>query len=438
MQDQDKERFLALIVIAVIIIGALGYFLWNFVFNKGTVIFNGNPPFSVTVNDQTYECNMPSCELTIKEGSHKYRITKEGYNPLSGTINLTRGQELVINAKLTFIPTLSQPSEYTMFDLPVGYAKFKDRLNNISLFRTYDSYHDLNRLPKKINNIVFSDSGERALVFEDDQILTYKTTDYTTNKIQDFEQVPDGAFSPDENSFYIVATDQDSKKYALKKISFESGESENLVFFTRNISDYDITVSPNEKFAVLADKTGETTIMYLINLDKKARTNVFEGKAVNLGQFSCDGNYFVFKARNNDEDLASIKYLDVVSKEFSELPFESDLDVFDFAEGPVAFFVSDSEFAQRGIFVDFVEEQAEQELTVSDIFEQEIEETTETEESFVNLFRWDPVLDEYFLVADLSDYFEGSEASRIEAVKNGSEVRFLIGDMVYDMFLAEQ
>ncbi len=438
MQDQDKERFLAIIVIAVIIVGALGYFLWNFAFNKGTVIFNGNQPFTVTVDDKTYECQMASCELTIKEGTHKYRITKEAYKPLSGTINLTRGQKLIINAKLTFIPTLSQPSEYTMFSLPVGYSRFKNRLDDISLFRTYDNDHELKRLPKKINNMVFSDSGEQAIVFEDDRILTYKTSDYTTNKIDDFEQVPDGAFSSDGNFFYIVVFDSDSNKYALKKVSFNGDEYEKLVFFTRDIIDYDLAVSPNENFAVLADKTGETTILYLINLNRKARTNVFEGNSVELGDFSYDGDYFVFEASNKHEDLASMKYLDVVSKRVSELPFEGDLDLFDFSEGPVAFFVSDSEFDLRGAFVDFMEDRTTEELTVSDIFEQELEEVAESEKSYLNLFRWDPVLDEYFLVADLSEYFEDRRPSGIESAKDAGNVRFLIEDKLYDLILVKE
>lgn len=431
MHDQDKEKLLAIIVIIVIILGALGYFLWNFVLNKGTIVFNGNPPYTITVNDKEYECVLDRCELIIAQGTHKYSLSKEGYNSLSGTITLDRGQEIVINAELTFIPILSQPLPYTMFSLPTGYSKFEDNLDAISLFKTYDKDYPLKRLPKTLENIVFSQSGERALVFEEDQVSTYQIADYSLNEISGLEGALDGAFSPDESFFYTIAYDEEAEKDALKRVPFSGETFENIVFFTRNIEEYELTVSFNHKYVALADKTGETETLYLIDLNAKSRTNVFEGSAINLGEFTYEDNYLVFEGRYPGQDLATMKYLDVASEEVYEQPFESDLKLFDFADGPLGYFVSDSDYKNRGVFVDFVEDKTET-LTVADLFEDEIEG-----EKPLNLYKWDPVLNEYFMIANLQEFFEEGEPLRIEATENGNIVRLLVGEMVYDLMLGE-
>lgn len=431
MHDQDKERFLAIVVIVVIILGALGYFLWNFALNKGTIIFNGKPPYTITVDDKEYNCEIESCELVIQEGTHTYKITKQGYNSLSGSIKIARSQQLTINAELSYIPILSQPQTYTMFSLPEGYSKFKERLSAISLFKTYDEDYQLKRLPKVIENIVFSSSGEKALVFEEDQVSTYQVTDFTINKIQGLTGAINGAFTEDENFFYTVAFDEEAGKDALVRVPFGGETFENMVFFTRNIDIYDLKVSSDEKFAVLADNTGETTILYLIDLQKKERTNIYEGISANLGKFTDENNYFVFEGRSENEDIATLKYLDTATRQVEDLPFDGSLALFDFSQGPYAYFVSDSNFTNRGAFVDFQEEQVE-EITVEDLFQDQIQETKP-----LHLFKWDPVLNEYFMIANLSDFFAEQKPVRIEAEKDGREVRFLIGESVYDLVLAE-
>jgi hypothetical protein len=431
MHDQDKERFLAIVVIIVIILGALGYFLWNFALNKGTIIFKGNPLYTITVDNKDYDCRLETCELVIKEGTHSYKITKPGYNTLGGSITIARSQKLNINADLIYIPILSKPQTYTVFGLPEGYAKFKERLSAISLFKTYDTDYPLNRLPKIVENIVFSKSGEKALIFEKDQVSTYQVADYTINKIEDLAGALNGAFSEDENFFYTIAFDEDAGKAALKRVSFNGETFENIVFFTRNIDDYNLVISPDQKFAVMADNTGETTVVYLIDLIEKARTNVYEGAIADLGQFTNEENYFVFKARTQVEEKTTMKYLDVISREVMDLPFDGELALFDFSQGPFAYFVSDSAYENRGVFVDFVPEQLE-DLTVEDLFADRIEQAKPS-----YLFKWDPVLNEYFMIANLDDFFKDIKPIRIEAATEGKEVRFLAEENVYDLALGE-
>jgi len=430
MHEQDKQRLLALIVIAVIIFGALGYFLWNFVLNKGTIFFNGQPPFTITINSQVYECSLESCEMTIREGTHDYQLNKEGYNSLSGKIVVKRGQELTINADLSYTPTLAEPLAYTMFSLPAGYSKFTETLNDISLFKMYKADYPLKRLPKKLSNIVFSQSGEKALIFEEDQVSTYMVDGYTLTKIEGLTGALDGDFNFAETTFYTVAYDEHTNQDALIKVDFNGKTFENLVYFTRDIEDYEIKVSESEKYAIVADKTGETEVLYLIDFEEKSRTNVYEGSLVLLGEFDYEDSYFVFEAKNNDENLAGLKYLNVAQKTIGEFDFNGDLNLFDFAKGPNAFFITYSDYNEAGMTIEFVKGSAEI-LTVDELFAAE-----QTGVQPFYLFKWDPILNEYSHVMSLNDALEDIPL-RLEASENGNIVRFLVGDNYYDLALGE-
>lgn len=430
MLKQDKQRLLAIIIIVVIIVGALGYFLWSFVLNKGIVSFKGTPPYTITINDQAYECTLESCDLTILSGTYDYQIGKEGYNSKFSSVTVAWGEVAVIDASLDYVPQLLEPVFYTMYSLPTGYSKFTDALNNISLFNMYKSDYPLKRLPKKVENIVFSPTGEKALVFEADQVSTYYVSDYTTTKIEGLEGAVNGDFSSDENTFYTVAYDGDSKKDALIKVDFNGETFENIVFFTRDIEEYEIKISPNEKFAVLADETNEPTVMYLIDMQEKSRTNVYEGNAVTLGEFDYENSFFIFEARNHEEDLPGLKYLNANEPTIGEFDFKASLNEFDFANGPVGYFITDTEFNISGFTIEFAEESSDI-LTVGELFAAE-----ETGLQPFSLFKWDPILNEFSHVINLNDLLVDIPV-RIETSENGNLIRFLIGDKNYDLVLGE-
>ncbi|MFC1647440.1 hypothetical protein ACFL10_00405 [Patescibacteria group bacterium] len=430
MQEQDKQRLLAIIIIAVIIFGALGYFLWSFVLNKGTVSFQGTPPYTINIKGQVYECSLESCDLTILSGEYDYQIGKEGYNSKYSSVTVERGEVTVVDASLEYVPQLLEPTIYSMYNLSTGYSKFADALDNISLFKTYESDYPLKRLPKKVENIVFSPTGEKALVFEEDQVSTYYVSDYTTTKIEGLEGSVNGDFSLDENIFYTVAYDEDSKKDALIKVDFDGQTFENMVFFTRDIDDYELKISPNEKFAILADETNEPTVMYLIDLEAKSRTNVYEGSFVTLGKFNYENSFFVFEARNYEDELPGLKYLNVNEQTIEEFDFKAGLNEFDFAKGPLGYFITDTEFNISGFTLEFVEGSSDI-LTVEELFAAE-----ETGVQPFSLFKWDPILNEFSHVINLNDLLIDVPV-RIEANENGNLLRFLIGDKNYDLVLGE-
>jgi hypothetical protein len=184
---ENKNKLLAIIILILVPIGVVFYILWGIVFNKGTVIFEGRPPFSISISNEFVECLETSCSISVSTGEHSYTLSRGGYYDDSGRVYVKRGSEEVVEVNLDYIVQVLEEKEYKIFSFPVGYSKVQDRLLDVTLFSEYD--YPLKRLPKKIEDIVFNQSGSGAVVFEEDKVSHYDTGEFVMNEIEDIYDI---------------------------------------------------------------------------------------------------------------------------------------------------------------------------------------------------------------------------------------------------------
>ncbi|MFC1599602.1 hypothetical protein ACFL3T_01070 [Patescibacteria group bacterium] len=313
------------------------------------------------------------------------------------------GIEIPISAEI------SGPFKYTTFNLPVGYSKYKSALNDISLFESFDPDYALSRLPKKIENIVFSKDGQKAVVFESDAVSYY---DVASNKLTEISTLAggwgSGVFSDD---FYTIGYDEASKKDALKVVDLEDGSAEDLVYFIRNLEDYEITIF--NEFIFLADQTFIPNVLYLIDVSSASRTNIYEADYIALGDVG--SAYFSFAAGETPYN-ASIKYMDYITQEINEFTFDANILNLGFEDQGAAYFISDSEFS-GGRFLDSTNDI----VTIEDLTSSYAEPKT------LGLYKWDG---SYNFIMDLSEILPAIP-DRIEARDN--VVRILIDKEYWDV-----
>lgn len=304
------------------------------------------------------------------------------------------------------------PYDYSIFQLPVGYANFREALNNISLFVSFDPEYVLSKLPKKIENIVFNEQGTKAVVFESDRVSLF---DVQTNTLSEIYGLEGGWGTGDfEGDFYTIGYDEASKQDALRVISLSEGTFEELVYFIRDFNDYQIKVEGNNIFVV--DKSSTPNILYLIDTNESTRTNVYEDDYIELGN-STPAGYIVFAAGSNAIN-SNLKYLNYNNLEIKEFPFDAELSNFIFNKQGVAYFISDTEFTNGEFNKIETEITSINDLTISLI-----------EGKNINLFKWDG---RYVLLKELTGE-KVAGAQRIEFNNEESVIRALVEDKYYDI-----
>jgi len=242
-----------------------------------------------------------------------------------------------------FNALLTGPFDYSIFSLPVGYSKFKSALDDVSLFESFDSGYVLSRLPKRIENIVFSQNGEKAVVFEDDAVSFY---DVNSNSLEEILGLTGGWGSGvfDDLTFYSIGYDEPTKQDALKAVGLADGSVEDLVYFIRDIENYELMMG-EDTFAMV-DQTSQPNILYLI--DQDSRTNIYEAEYLKLADISED--FIAFKAGENQFQSDFIIY-DIQTEQSHILPYRVDEDNFVFDDG-YAYFVSDSEDLEASLSIE--------------------------------------------------------------------------------------
>jgi hypothetical protein len=317
-----------------------------------------------------------------------------------------------------FVAEISDPFDYTTFNLPVGYSKYTAALNDISLFASFDPEYVLNRLPKKIENIVFSEDGQKAVVFESDVVSFY---DVASNSMTEIPTLKggwgSGVFNDD---FYTIGYDDASKKYALKVVNLEDGKVRDLVYFIRNIKKYKLKISKEQQAIVMVDQTNIPNILYLIDINEATRKNVYEADYIELGDITPAG--LVAFATGENQFNTSIKYLSLYIFEVLSHSFKANILNVNYDNRGIIYFVSDTPFAGG----DFYESESDI-VTIEDLT------SSYAEPQNLGLYKYDGG---YELLMDLSEQIP-AVPDRIEVSEDGSVVRMLIEDKYYDVKVAE-
>lgn len=441
---ENKNKLVAIIILILVPITIGFYVVWGILLNKGDVIFEGQPPFNVSIANENVQCMQASCTVSVGKGLHKYTVSKEGYYPESGSVIVKRGSSETIKLDLKYIIQVLEGQPYNVFALPVGYFKFEDRLLDVTLFHSFIPSHALKKLPKKIDDIELSPSGKKGIIFESGTVSLYDTLEFTMKTLDDIPDAKAVSWSSDESRLYTLSFDENSKRESLKKVYLDgSHETENLIFFIRDIDEYILSVSPDENYVAVVDKTFRPEVLYIVDLQKESRTNVFEGYNIESSGWSKDGLY-VFKGTSTEDDIIGIWYWDsharsadersenLALSEIKKLPFNADVKNLDFGENGNAYFVTTQSYNLSGDVypyrLDFIEMQNP--LDAATLFDE-----TVLPENLL-LGRWDIPTGEFYLVQNLLEIVPAIP-DKIEIGESGKILRMLSGGQTFDIWLAE-
>lgn len=429
---ENKRRTTTILILILLAAGIVFYILYSFVFNKGIVVFESHPPFEIAFGNINQMCESDKCEFQVPVGEYRYIVSKTGYNQNRGTVRVKRGEVHVIKSELYYIPEISDSAEYNTYILPAGYGNYTHRLLDISLFAEIPESYQLMRLPKRLKDIRFSPSGKFAIIFGYESVLFYSTEEFTSRELALRSGAGDAAWVTGEQSFYTITYDEDNKKHALANVEKNTFNVSNMIYFDRDIADYDIQISPNESFVSIIDRTRRGENLYIVDLNEARRANVFGGNLIEGGRWSDDGSLYVFSARESVEPFASIWVLKTEDNSIRQLPFRADINNLDFF-GRDLYFVTDHSYMLSTTNVPYIstfkDEEIHAELITDLIFEEQASDN-------IALHRWSFENDESYLLMRLADNVTYMPA-KIEISSDGKKIRILVGDKYYDIKIAE-
>jgi hypothetical protein len=423
----DKNRLLSFAILVLIPLFGAFYAIWLFFFNNGQIIIEGVPPFTLSINGKDYTCLETQCSYSFRAREYSYTISKEGYTDQSGSVSIQRGKTVLVSYDTAFEAKPLTGVDYPKISLPVGYSKYEEKLLDISLFHMIQDGYQLQKMPKKINNIEFSPSGNGAILFQDEAVSYYKTDTFEQISIEALKSAYSGAWNIAEDAFYSISYDEASKKDALLKVDLTIGSAEKNVYFLRSVGQYLLSLSSDEKYLALTDTTSDLHILYVINMEDKSRTNVFEGYAVQKGQWSDDGNFYIFSGKADKESAPALWLMNAQNKKVEMLNFNAFPRLITSAPGGKFYFVSTEKYSLSGstrpYFSDFKDDET---LTVDDLVEQ----------SLISLHVFDLQDRQTYLVLELSNVIPGVP-EKIEANNTGAIIRMLVGEQYFDVKVAE-
>ena len=429
----NNNRLLALLIL-ILIVGGIGFWIvWGIILNKGTVIFDySRPPYTASIGEETKTCLVRECEFWLPVGPRAYTITKDGYYDKSGSVNVVRDKKITENILLEFIPQAVEGMTYKAFQLPTGYSKYAESLNEISLFADLPENLELKGLPKILNNLVFSATGLKALIFEDNKVSVYSSTDFVLNEINEIKDAMSAVFSKDETILYTVSYDESAKKSALKKVYLdEEKPAESLVYFGRDVKNCELSLADKRGLIALADKTFSPETLYLIDLNAKSRTNIFEGYLIETGAWSDSGDAFIFKAKGLDENYSSVYYYKAEEKTVRKLNADIELNNLSFIDGQAVFVTTQNyTITNYSIPYDIQFEGGKAPTTYEEITAQG------SGEKQMILAKWNLSDGRFYLVKDLSGIISAIP-KKIELSPDGKIVRILIDGQIYDIRIQE-
>lgn len=428
---ENKNRLIAIIILILVPVGIAFYVVWGILLNKGTVLFVGNPPYTVLIANEDRVCLETNCEISIPVGEHSYTILKDGHYDKVGLVDIERGVEKIVEVNLDYVVQILEGKSYNIFGLPTGYSKFKDSLLDVSLFHTFGSSKTLTRLPKIIENITFSPSGSMAIVFENEKVSIYDTEQAELNELEGVSDASAVAWAAEEKKIYVISFDEEAKKDALKHVNLENDYAiESLIYFLRDVDDYELSVSADEHYVAVIDSTFETRVVYILDLSEESRTNVFEGYLLKAVGWVADGSGFMFKGKDLDSDKEKLWFWNSEGGEVLQLPFEADNVAFS-SNGNV-FFTSDQPYNVRGSVSPYLLEFYERE---SDIDLSLLSDEPVMPENYI-LGEWDVNNNATYLVEDLVGKIE-MVPEKIELSEDGKFIRMLINSNLIDIQLTE-
>lgn len=255
-----SKRFISLCILAVIIVGFIGYVSWKKI-DTGSVTIIGPAPFTFMFDtSDMITCTSGKCTLTLASGSHDVLITSTGFSNFLAQVNIERGKNVELKPLLQKV-LIVESKPLVTFSLP-------KITNPFSLKTDADGKTALVKKAEK--------SGK-------DEVIAYFARPFispqiASDKLGQFVWIADGKKSENdasEKSIYRIDTKEKSRKAVFSTTKFiqavvpsPAGSSAFIVLPDEvNIAKSDGNVAAKIQIAGLTGKNmawdGESTL-YLV------------------------------------------------------------------------------------------------------------------------------------------------------------------------------
>jgi len=256
--EQTTRKILLIIFIALAVIGAL-FMVFVFFFNRGTLTVISSAPFSVEIAGiKTEVCATDACSTVLAPGDYTIILKKAGYRDVTRRVSVPIGGERKEEAEFEFIPALT----------------LKGSESDLKLF-----------------------AGPQVTA----------------------EDLPESGVFREKNYLAFIARDPDTHRHTLYIRSIEegkAGEKTAVTSFIRDIKSYILipAIETQNKIALI-DGTAGTSTLYMIDLTKKSRENLFTYPLISGVKWVPDSSDFLFEARAEGDLSTSIFLHKTAAKE---------------------------------------------------------------------------------------------------------------------------
>lgn len=282
--------FLALAIAAFVVV-------WVFFINKGTLMVEGETPFSVSVGNKEVACASSPCSIKLSPRSYGVTIKKEGFYENSQTAEIKRAQETKITAHFQFIPVLQEVGELI---LPFPSAPLRTTFIGLKKFENF---------PKDAKEMQFSPSGNQALILLGREIYLYDVTQHSIAETN-FREIHSPAWVA-ENIAYIEEVES---KHILK--IWKNGKPETAVTFERPFKNPKLFGEAGGGKILIAETSDANASYYLIDISKKSRRRLDVAGDWKNPVWAAD--YIIFE--KGEGDSKEIIALDTTSFERTAIP----------------------------------------------------------------------------------------------------------------------
>lgn len=258
MEVEKKRAIFLGGIIVLAILGAVGYFFWGSLINKGTIKIYGPAPFKVEFFNLTkgeVECPMSPCEIEKKAGIKNMLITKEGYESVITEADLELWKTVEVRVDMKIVPKIEEVT-----DMPEKAERLKykliydERAHMQKLVKAEDKMETaITYFPKELKNPKIFGGENGVFITDVDEYgqSAYKInlSDKNRENIENwqFRNVKEGYFSGDGKYFVFEALNSDKlwivdDENAVKELNIlsdiyqvEWGRNNTLVFVTKQI-----------------------------------------------------------------------------------------------------------------------------------------------------------------------------------------------------------
>lgn len=218
--DSDTKKMLQFgILIALVALFAVGFFVWGLI-SKGTLILQGEVPFTATIFDETtVECVASPCEITLSSGKKSILIAKEGFRSIFIEPEIKTWRTTAMDLDFQILPSLIEVDTLPGTSKINNYQIVDDDNGMQKLINSDDpAANAIVYFQKSLSNPQLVGDGRYLLIIDDNNIFKVDTGSQTRTEIfnlnpSDLSDISAGKWSPDGR--YLIFTRKDSPKLSL-------------------------------------------------------------------------------------------------------------------------------------------------------------------------------------------------------------------------------